>query len=50
MKKIKVGIFGPGGRMGSDLLEQIENFKVETPIDVVNLPIKTLKSCMFPFL
>ena len=26
MKKIKIGIFGPGGRMGSDLLEQIENF------------------------
>ena len=26
MKKIKIGIFGPGGRMGSDLTEQIENF------------------------
>ena len=26
MKKIKIGIFGPGGRMGSDLLKQIENF------------------------
>ena len=26
MKKIKIGIFGPGGRMGSDLIEQIENF------------------------
>ena len=26
MKKIKIGIFGPGGRMGSDLLEQIKNF------------------------
>ena len=26
MKKIKIGIFGPGGRMGRDLLEQIENF------------------------
>ena len=28
MKKIKIGIFGPGGRMGSDLLEQIENFNL----------------------
>ena len=26
MKKIKIGIFGPGGRMGGDLIEQIENF------------------------
>ena len=26
MKKIKIGIFGPVGRMGSDLLKQIENF------------------------
>ena len=26
MRKIKIGIFGPSGRMGSDLIEQIENF------------------------
>ena len=26
MKKIKIGIFGPGGRMGNDLIEQIKKF------------------------
>ena len=26
MKKIKIGIFGPSGRMGSNLIEQIKNF------------------------
>ncbi len=26
MKKIKIGIFGPDGRMGKDLIEQIKNF------------------------
>ena len=27
MKKIKIGIFGPSGRMGNDLIEQIKSFK-----------------------
>ena len=27
MKKIKIGIFGPSGRMGNDLVEQIKSFK-----------------------
>ena len=27
MKKIRIGIFGPDGRMGNDLLNQIKNFK-----------------------
>ena len=26
MKKIKIGIFGPNGRMGKDLIEQIKSF------------------------
>ena len=26
MKKIKIGIFGPKGRMGESILEQIKNF------------------------
>ena len=26
MKKIKIGIFGPFGRMGKDIIEQIVNF------------------------
>ena len=26
MKKIKIGIFGPNGRMGKNILEQIKNF------------------------
>ena len=34
MKKIKLGIFGPSGRMGQDILKQLKSFN---DFDLVSL-------------